>query len=204
MHSEVKTARQLKGQGAMEYLMTYGWVIMVLMVVGLVLWQMGIFGMDQSMVTFTGFTKIKPQIAGTGLTTDGIFTAVFTNTVGTKISIKGVRVTDLNANATLCCSHDQQMPLDCQSPQSDAAADIGGEDYNHFNSGGVVEVPAGENVKVQLGGSGASGPVPNNCLIAGAVSGRPYNIKVDLYYDMRIGGSIVTQVDTGRISGPFE
>ena len=32
-----------KGQGAMEYLMTYGWAILVVIIVGVVLWQMGIF-----------------------------------------------------------------------------------------------------------------------------------------------------------------
>ena len=33
-----------KGQGAMEYLMTYGWAILVVMIVGVVLWQLGVFG----------------------------------------------------------------------------------------------------------------------------------------------------------------
>ncbi|RKZ11186.1 hypothetical protein DRQ25_00280 [Candidatus Fermentibacteria bacterium] len=33
-----------KGQGAVDCLMTYGWAIMVMMVVGLLLWQMGAFG----------------------------------------------------------------------------------------------------------------------------------------------------------------
>jgi uncharacterized protein (UPF0333 family) len=33
-----------KGQGAMEYLMTYGWAILVVIIVGIVLWQSGVFG----------------------------------------------------------------------------------------------------------------------------------------------------------------
>jgi len=32
-----------KGQGAMEILLTYGWAILVVIIVGVVLWQMGIF-----------------------------------------------------------------------------------------------------------------------------------------------------------------
>jgi len=51
-----------KGQGAMEYLMTYGWAILVVMIVGVVLWQLGIFGGGPGAVnTATGFSKIKPM-----------------------------------------------------------------------------------------------------------------------------------------------
>ncbi|HEX55264.1 MAG TPA: hypothetical protein ENF49_03960, partial [Candidatus Altiarchaeales archaeon] len=49
-----------KGQGAMEYLMTYGWAILVVMIVGVVLWQLGIFGGGPGAVnTAHGFSKIK-------------------------------------------------------------------------------------------------------------------------------------------------
>ncbi|ODS42301.1 MAG: hypothetical protein MSIBF_02925 [Candidatus Altiarchaeales archaeon IMC4] len=33
-----------KGQGALEYITTYGWAILVVMIAGLVMWQLGIFG----------------------------------------------------------------------------------------------------------------------------------------------------------------
>ncbi|MFH1054845.1 MAG: hypothetical protein V1744_01990 [Candidatus Altiarchaeota archaeon] len=74
-----------KGQGAMEYLMTYGWAILVVMIVGIVMWQLGIFNMGGTTVTATGFAKIKPQLAGTGLGHSGDFVGVFTNGVGTMI-----------------------------------------------------------------------------------------------------------------------
>ena len=51
-----------KGQGAMEYLMTYGWAILVVMIVGVVLWQLGIFGGGPGAVnTASGFGKVKPM-----------------------------------------------------------------------------------------------------------------------------------------------
>ena len=46
-----------KGQGAMEYLMTYGWAILVVVIVGIVLWRSGIFGMVTC--STTGFTNIR-------------------------------------------------------------------------------------------------------------------------------------------------
>ncbi len=45
----------------MEYLMTYGWAILVVMVVGIILWYLGVFGGGPGSVnTASGFSKIKP------------------------------------------------------------------------------------------------------------------------------------------------
>jgi len=52
------TAR--RGQGAMEYLMTYGWAILILMVVGIIMWQMGVFnvgGSSPPRVTGTNYQR---------------------------------------------------------------------------------------------------------------------------------------------------
>ncbi len=92
-----------KGQGAMEYLMTYGWAILVVMIVGIVMWQLGIFNMGSTSITATGFSKIKPQLAGTGIdATTGIFTGAFTNGVGTSITITGATVNN-TMNALVAC-----------------------------------------------------------------------------------------------------
>jgi len=48
-----------KGQGALEYMQTYGWAILVVMVVGVVLWQLGVFGQQSAVSRSTGFSKIK-------------------------------------------------------------------------------------------------------------------------------------------------
>ena len=74
-----------KGQGAMEYLMTYGWAILGDMVFGIVMWQLGIFNMGGTTLTSTGFAKIKPQLAGTGVSESGVVAAVFTNGAGAAI-----------------------------------------------------------------------------------------------------------------------
>ena len=94
-----------KGQGAMEYLMTYGWAILVVMIVGIVMWQLGIFNMGGTTVTATGFAKIKPQLAGTGLTNTGNFIGVFTNGVGTRITLSAGNV-DITGDATCTAAAD--------------------------------------------------------------------------------------------------
>jgi hypothetical protein len=75
-----------KGQGAMEYLTTYGWAILVVMVVGMVLYQLGVFN-SSSGSTFADFYYLKPMSAAIGYSSSGSFQAAFQNTVGTSIQI---------------------------------------------------------------------------------------------------------------------
>ncbi|MBU4406051.1 MAG: hypothetical protein KKB24_00525, partial [Candidatus Altiarchaeota archaeon] len=45
--------------GALEYIQTYAWAILVVLIVGVVLWQFGIFGQHSGVNVATGFSKIK-------------------------------------------------------------------------------------------------------------------------------------------------
>ncbi|MFH1126364.1 MAG: hypothetical protein V1703_04500 [Candidatus Altiarchaeota archaeon] len=76
-----------KGQGAMEYLMTYGWAVLVVMVVGVVMWQLGIFNIGTTSVTSSGFPKIKPQLPSCKMTTGGDFSCLFTNGAGSAVAV---------------------------------------------------------------------------------------------------------------------
>lgn len=80
----------------MEYLMTYGWAILVVMIVGIVMWQLGIFNPSGTQaITMQGFGAVKPQLSGTGLRSDGTFTGTFLNAGGAPIYIKQIGVTML-------------------------------------------------------------------------------------------------------------
>lgn len=86
-----------KGQGAMEYLMTYGWAILVVMVVGIVMWQLGIFNLGGvTSTTATGFPRIKPQLALMTVNGSGYWRGTFTNGAG------GPIVIDTGASLTTC------------------------------------------------------------------------------------------------------
>jgi len=75
----------------MEYLMTYSWAILVVMIVGIAMWQLGIFSMGGiTPTTSTGFNKIKPLLALAKMGTDGSFDASFINGAGTTITVGGV------------------------------------------------------------------------------------------------------------------
>jgi len=80
-----------RGQAAMEYLMTYSWAILVVMLVGIAMWQLGIFNLGSSTsTTYTGFPRLKPQLTLVAVRTEGNMTSVFTNGGGGPIVITNV------------------------------------------------------------------------------------------------------------------
>jgi uncharacterized protein (UPF0333 family) len=90
-----------KGQGAMEYLMTYGWAILVVMIVGVVLWQLGVFNFGQGTVVPKDWNKMQPLVPT--ITYNGAaqtFTASFNNVGGTSAKLTRINVTETYSNAT--------------------------------------------------------------------------------------------------------
>ncbi|VVB51353.1 Uncharacterised protein [uncultured archaeon] len=113
-----------KGQGAMEYLMTYSWAILVVMLVGIVMWQMGLFSMGSGTLTSTGFGKIKPQLAATKLSTDGFFLATFSNGAGTTAIVDLINVTDTQkSNNNNCVNKSVQTILPGENFQATCKLD---------------------------------------------------------------------------------
>ncbi len=82
-----KTCR--KGQGAMEYLMTYGWAILVLTIALLVMWQLGIFKLSSSTGSgSSGFGAVN--LPGISYRSTGVIECVLTNDAGGDITITGI------------------------------------------------------------------------------------------------------------------
>ncbi len=51
---------ETKGQAAMEQMAVYGWSLVVILIAGMVLWQMGVFSGGSTSANFTGFGPLKP------------------------------------------------------------------------------------------------------------------------------------------------
>ena len=78
-----------KGQAALEYMMTYGWAILVVIVVLGALWQMGVFNAPATPPGCSGFSMITPldtQLQGNTLN------VVISNDAGAKLDVRNVRV----------------------------------------------------------------------------------------------------------------
>jgi len=111
-----------KGQGAMEYLMTYGWAILVVMIVGVVLWQLGIFGGGPGAVnTASGFGKIKPMEPSIKYTGTTLAFSIM-NGVG-----QGVVDANISAAAGDCTTAASSVPQDLGSSGVMGAGEVSAE-----------------------------------------------------------------------------
>lgn len=88
----MKISENRKGQAAIEYLVTYGWAILVLAVVALVLWHWGVFTPPPPPPDCRGFSQVQPfdWVADNS----GDFTIVLINNAGTRMILEsgGIRV----------------------------------------------------------------------------------------------------------------
>ena len=90
-----------KGQTAMEYLMTYGWAILIIVVVGAVLFAYGVFS-PAKLVPKTGCTSGNLYVDAKDWTTTAGSSLVlrFENRIGDLINVTAVGASDGTASST--------------------------------------------------------------------------------------------------------
>jgi hypothetical protein len=197
-----------RGQGAMEYLMTYGWAILVVMVAGVAMWQLGIFNMSgDTAPTSTGFSVFKPLLATCQLRNDIIFiqamsaaityngsTCQFINNAGTTIYVTDVEV---KVNNEDCYRHwinsttgGNMLEQNCQN-------------HDRYNSSTYpMPIPSGSQFTILTGNpmwGGAMGGVtcPGGC---STITPRlPYTVSYDISYNIPIGGVTTSKHETGTV-----
>ncbi len=89
-----------RAQSAVEYLMTYGWAILVIIVVGAALWKLGVFDVSK----YTGSAKLAIAdftVAGSQLTT-----TTFTAKMGPnqRITLDSFNILIANSTGTISCT----------------------------------------------------------------------------------------------------
>jgi hypothetical protein len=89
---------KMRGQAAMEYLMTYGWALIVLTVVIGVLFSMGVFNPQNYMSEECSFQPSLP-CRGTYLIEEGKLTIVLANGLGYDIENVYITVDEENSNS---------------------------------------------------------------------------------------------------------
>ncbi len=87
-----------KSQSALEYMMTYGWAILVIVIVAGVLYSLGIFSPSSSLsTTITGFSGLAVTQAGCANSVNNqILELYVTNTVGYPVNITKINTTGNN------------------------------------------------------------------------------------------------------------
>ena len=90
-----KTVRNRKAQASLEYLMTYGWAILIMTMAVIVLWQMGAFTPPTAPPGCTGFSQLRPLDWKASSTDNNIYLTLL-NDAGVKVRLDQVNVTVLN------------------------------------------------------------------------------------------------------------
>lgn len=75
-----------KGQSAIEYMTTYGWAVLLILVVGMVLWQMGAFTPPSPPPGCRGFSSVTVLDHSASYDGDKMY-LVITNEAGTQLTI---------------------------------------------------------------------------------------------------------------------
>jgi hypothetical protein len=143
-----------KGQAAMEYLMTYGWAIIIVIIVAAALYALGLFNPQSYMQdTATGFSNIgKPATGSWQLLSSpaGSFTVLLGNQAGYGVNVTSVTVT---SGATACTA----VQLNSKSGIG-AGIDIGiGLDFNITATCGAPASGAAYSIDIDMSGTNDKG-----------------------------------------------
>ncbi len=92
------------GQAALEYLVTYGWAILGILIVGLVLWQFGAFSPPAPQPGCSGFSEIKP-LDWKADGSENKFVMTVTNEAGLKLNLTDIMVGITEAS----CGYDPNL-----------------------------------------------------------------------------------------------
>ena len=89
-----------KGQAILDFMMSYGWAIAIVIVVAAMLFLFGVFDISNFMGTkASGFSGIG--VSGWQMGSDGTFSLKFANRIGKPINITGVGITIKSAQAII-------------------------------------------------------------------------------------------------------
>jgi hypothetical protein len=84
---EYSNMATVRGQSAVEYMMTYGWGILVVLIAGVLLWQMGYLELGKNVTPDKrGFSQVTPQ--DWSLLDNGTLIVVVQNNAGTIVNLE--------------------------------------------------------------------------------------------------------------------
>ena len=189
----------------MEYLMTYGWAILVVMIVGVVLWYLGIFGGGTGGVnTASGFAKLRPLEPSISYYYDtydlfgSLYTLRFTlvNGVGSTAIIQ--RITMYGDCDWQSGTHRVIVDLDKDGTLivNDGGSDIEKEQFEVMQFPNIfyinfpsVNVTTGETVEVYILGCNKK------------ISGQSFSVPLNITYTHTVAGTNIERQEIGTISG---
>ncbi len=209
-----------RAQGAMEYLMSYGWAILVVMAIGGALWQLGVLEVGGSVpATAAGFQALKPLLPTCEMRNTlwwppgnyNGFTCQFVNGAGGEIRLKDLMVT---VDGKTCYYpvldlFPVESPTDSFYLWRTCVLDPCGGPFSVNERTSVtcwvmnapscyVPIPNGGQFSVMA----FTNPATRTDPCANLVDGKVYDVDIEVTYEIDVGGVPATKVSSGRIRLP--
>ncbi len=161
--------KKMKGQGALEYLMTYGWAILIIVIIGGALYALGVFNPSTwtSSKRATGFASLQVKDWKVAAS-DGQLTVVMGNKYGSALTLTGVNAT--RPGTTYGCNNTQP----------------------------ALTTVLSENQEVSLTTVNTSPPFSGTCA-GGLTSGKSYTIDVQIFFTANGVSHIDSGTLTGKV-----
>jgi hypothetical protein len=114
-----------RGQSAIEYLMTYGWAMLVVIGLGAVLWRMGVFNIGQDNTPGArGFSQVTP--VDWKCMTDGTFSVRITNEAGVILNLSDANATIVDGGSGKCTGSMGGVPINVFRPAQSSTISFSG------------------------------------------------------------------------------
>lgn len=199
--------------------MSYGWAILVIMAVGGVMWQLGIFNVGGSVPpTTSGFQTLKPLIQTCEMRNDvwnagyNGFTCQFVNAAGGEIRLRDINVTVDGEYCTLplldrvpILDFTKSFILYYSCPTVAACMGPWSIDLTTWHScppwdspDCFIPVPDGGQFTVYAFTWANSRDDP----CADIIDGKSYTVDVAVTYEINVGGIVATKVSSGKVRLP--
>jgi hypothetical protein len=198
----------------MEYMMTYGWAILAIMVVGVALWQLGVFNLGSGMsATYSGFGIMKPLLPTCKIGPKAMYGSIdaffcqFINNAGSEILITDVNIT---VNGNTCW-----VQRIANTPESGSGGPLRAYIYRQCTSNGVCPIHSCYNYPGATACLSGNGPLRilkdaqftvynydmdynNICQLP--VVGDRFTVNVDITYNLDVGGAVSEHHELGTIN----
>ncbi len=190
-------SKSKRGQGAFEYLMSYGWAVLVVIVLGIVLFNLGVFNPNQA-ASFSGFSVFRPQSWGATALNDTAsnLTVAFTNVAGIDLTLAVNGSTGILLSKPNCNGVRELRNGGCASGQWCATNSQG---VAVSSTTGSISVPAGNTMVVNIMALGNSTAGYTGC---GGIKGQSYRLRLD--YVTATDGFAINHADNGYINRAFQ
>lgn len=200
-----KNPANRRGQGGMEYLMSYGWAIAVVAIVGIGLWKMGVINLGITPPTGTGFSQVQPILStckmGTNIEYEPGnptgFGCQFVNNVGNTITVRSV---DVSITGKRCYKTAlSTVPAKVTTPQNYIETQYAADTSTTGTASGLSSFDVKKDGQLTLSvvspTSGANSIGPCGSM----VTGNRYTVSVDIAYDVQLGPITASKHSIGKI-----